>query len=259
MRNIYLAASVVFSLASLTISAQAQATQPYDWSGTYVGGTMGFLKGRATTDVSTSDSFPGSYFTPPDPGQIAGEAHGNISQSRLEVGGFGGFGYQFDQLYLGLEANVSSLRFDGSRSSGAIYLSNAAAGFTNELSVRANWQAMLRARLGWVQDRWLTYVAGGVAATRIKMDASFSDDFIVGASGRATSKDTELGWTIGLGAEYALDNNWTIRGEYLYANYGKINTPAFVVNPAFPTLGNNLINSVDLNTQMLSVGVSYRF
>jgi outer membrane immunogenic protein len=88
LRNIYPAAAVVFYLASVTTSAQAQVTQPYNWSGAYVGGTMGLLKGRATTDVSTSDSFPGSYFTPPDPGQIAGEAHGNISQSRLEVGGF---------------------------------------------------------------------------------------------------------------------------------------------------------------------------
>ena len=31
---------------------------------------------------------------------------------------------------------------------------------------------------------------------------------------------TRVGWTIGAGAEYAITNNWTIKGEYLYYNLG---------------------------------------
>ncbi len=260
MRNISAISLAIIFIACLTSSAFAQTTQPFNWSGPYVGGTLSLVKSHATTDVSTSDSFPGSYFTPPDPEQIANTAHGNIKQSRLGLGGFGGVGRQFGKLYLGLEASISSLRFDGARSSGAIYISNPAGSFNNELSVRANSQAMLRTRLGWTHDRWMTYLTGGVAATRITMDASFSDNFLgAGASGQATSRETKLGWSMGFGGEYALSNNWVIRCEYSYVDYGRVNTSAFVTNPAFPALGNNLINSVDLNAQIFSVGISYRF
>jgi opacity protein-like surface antigen len=80
-----------------------------------------------------------------------------------------------------------------------------------------------------------------------------------GAFGRDSDNETKLGWVIGLGGEYALSESWTIRGEYLYADYGKVDTTALVTNPAFPTLANDLKSSVELKTQILSVGVSYRF
>ncbi len=32
---------------------------------------------------------------------------------------------------------------------------------------------------------------------------------------------TRYGWTIGAGAEYALTQNWFLRGEYLYIDLGK--------------------------------------
>ena len=34
---------------------------------------------------------------------------------------------------------------------------------------------------------------------------------------------TRVGWTIGAGAEYAVTNNITIKGEYLYADLGSQN------------------------------------
>jgi len=252
--------SLVFvGVLGVMTSAQAQTLQNYDWSGPYIGGSIGVAHSRTSFDASTSDGFPGSYFTTPDPEQIAGEADKSASQSRLSAGLFGGYGQQFDQLYLGIEAGVNSLSFDESSSSAGIYESNPA-NFNNKISVKADWQASLRARLGWAEKRWLAYLTGGVAATKIRMDATFSDDFSgAGAFGRNSDNETKLGWVIGLGGEYALNDSWTIRGEYLYADYGKADTTAVVTNPAFPTLANDLKSSVDLKTQILSVGVSYRF
>lgn len=225
-----------------------------------MGGTAGWVDARAKTRASTSDGFVGSYFTSPDPEQIAGEARGGVSQSSMAIGGFGGVGQQFGNLYVGVEASVNSMRFDETRSSGAVYLSNAAGTFVNTVSVKTHGQATLRARLGWIHDRFLTYVTGGVAAARVKMDASFSDNFLgTGASGRDTNKETRLGWVVGLGSEYALSDRWTIRADYLYADYGKIDTSAVITNPVFPALSNHLDNSIDLKTRMFSVGLSYRF
>lgn len=260
MRNFSHATFSVFGIVGLMTCIQAQASPSHSWSGAYLGGNIGVAAGRATTESSTSDGFPGSYFTHPDPEQIAGEANGSSSKSSLAAGLFGGYGQQFGNLYLGVEASVSSLSFDESYSSGAVYLSNPDGTFTNKLSVTADWQAMLRTRLGWAQDRWLAYVTGGVAASQIELDASFSDNFLgVGAAGRDANKETKLGWVAGLGGEYALSRDWTIRGEYLYVDYGRVSTSAVISNPAFPTFGNVLKSSVDLSVQTLTIGMSYQF
>ncbi|MGC1557609.1 MAG: outer membrane beta-barrel protein, partial [Methylovirgula sp.] len=31
------------------------------------------------------------------------------------------------------------------------------------------------------------------------------------------------GWTAGAGVEYAIDNNWSIRAEYRYTDFGRVN------------------------------------
>uniref|UniRef100_UPI0013D4EDB3 outer membrane protein n=1 Tax=Acinetobacter nosocomialis TaxID=106654 RepID=UPI0013D4EDB3 len=51
------------------------------------------------------------------------------------------------------------------------------------------------------------------------------------------------------GVEYAITQNWTVRGEYLYANYGSktFSTPAGVTP------------SVSLQTHKFRLGVNYLF
>lgn len=256
MRKLFLALGAL----GLLSGAHAETSPVRNWSGLYLGGTAGMAEGRAHTGASTSDGFTGSYFTSPDPEQIAAESDRKATQSRWAGGLFGGYGRQFDKLYVGAEASINSLNFDETQTSGAVYQSNPAGKFSNRLSVKADWQATLRARVGWAQDKWLAYVTGGVAAARLKLDAAFSDDFLgAGATGQDANKEIKLGWVLGLGGEYALSDSWTLRAEYLYADYGKVSTSAVVTNPAFPAFANTLQNSVELKTQTLSVGVSYRF
>jgi len=56
-------------------------------------------------------------------------------------------------------------------------------------------------------------------------------------------------------AEWWLDNPWRV---FSYADYGDVDTTAFVSNPA-QTLGNDLKSSVGLTTQVFSLGLSYHF
>lgn len=260
MRTFPLTALGIFGLINLMTCAQAQTPVTRDWSGAYLGGSVGGSEGRAKTDAETSDGFTGSYFTPPDPEQIAAAADGTLSQSSLSGGLFGGFGRQFGNLYLGVEASANSLSFDETQTSGEVYLSNATGAFSQELSVKADWQATLRARLGWAQERWLAYVTGGAAVAQIRLDASFRDNFLgPGARGHSSSKETKLGWVVGLGGEYALSDRWTVRGEYLYADYGKVDTSATVTSPVFPLLANTLESSAKFKTQTVSLGMAYRF
>jgi outer membrane immunogenic protein len=57
------------------------------------------------------------------------------------------------------------------------------------------------------------------------------------------------GWTVGAGIEYALDNNWHLKAEYLYADYGN-KTVSY-------DQGKGIRSNITTNT--VRVGLSYRF
>jgi len=97
-----------------------------------------------------------------------------------------------------------------------------------------------RTRLGYAPGPWLFYGTGGLAwahnrfrevAPAIRFDA---DQFYVG-------------WTVGGGVEYAFAPRWSVKAEYLYANFHE-NRDAF---EAFP-------RTIDPTTSAVRVGLNYR-
>ena len=71
---------------------------------------------------------------------------------------------------------------------------------------------------------------------------------------------TRVGWTVGGGVEYALTNNWTIKGEYLYANLGSSSFTS-VGNAAAATFfpGVYASGKVNYNASIFRAGVNYKF
>lgn len=137
------------------------------------------------------------------------------------LGAYAGANWQSNNFVFGLEADVTH-----PWSNGDIY----------GLELDVEWQASLRVRLGYAMDRLLIYGAGGVATSRVKVDATPA--FVV--------KDTFTGWTLGGGAEYALNQNWTTRLEYRYSDYG---SSGFGLG----------IGEFKLTGHALRVGVGYKF
>jgi outer membrane immunogenic protein len=76
----------------------------------------------------------------------------------------------------------------------------------------------------------------------------------------ATFSKTKAGWTIGAGAEAGLWDNWTVKAEYLYAQFdGETVAGSFtggVGAPRAATLSNSL-SAVHLH--VARVGLNYRF
>lgn len=138
------------------------------------------------------------------------------------VGGLhAGYNYQMGQFVAGLEGDVNATSFDGSAFNGGYY------------SSRENIDGSFRGRLGIAWDRALLYGTGGLAI------AGFNNTYdYTGYS------NTRLGWTVGGGIEYALDNNWSVRGEYRYTDFGTTHDGRF----------NN--NQTDNRVQL---GISYKF
>jgi outer membrane immunogenic protein len=181
----------------------------YSWTGFYAGINAGY--GFAKSDWTG----PGTAGSTKPKGALAGATLGYNLQTGSWVWGIEG---DFD---------YSWVKGSDSAGTGAC----AAPG----CETRNNWLATARGRLGYAGwDRWLPYITGGAAFGSIKTTT---------AAGVADSK-TRLGWTVGLGLEYAVLTNWTAKIEYLYADLGTTTTTAADV-----TFKENLVR----------VGLNYRF
>ena len=72
----------------------------------------------------------------------------------------------------------------------------------------------LRGRAGFAADQALLYVTGGVAFTH-------SDYSVIGAGANIDDSFSRIGYVVGGGIEYAMDDAWSMKAEYLYVNFGK--------------------------------------
>ena len=156
----------------------------FTWTGLYLGGQIGYAWGTDTLTV-----FPFGFGTNFTPNGVVGGAHI-------------GYNLQLNQFVAGLEGDVEGTGISRNFSPGGpIY----------NTSVPV--QGSIRARLGVAFDRALLYATGGAAF------AGF-DTSVTGFPGFDQNSTTRAGWTIGGGIEYALTNNWSIRAEYRYADFG---------------------------------------
>lgn len=98
------------------------------------------------------------------------------------------------------------------------------------------WFGTVRGRVGYAFNSVLLYGTGGLAFGALKAQLP----------GGLSETNTSAGWTIGAGAEFALNQNWSAKVEYLYIDLSEKN---------FLTTG--MSNGYQFST--VRVGVNYRF
>jgi outer membrane immunogenic protein len=210
----------------------------FTWTGVYVGGQIGYA--WATQNADFGDSF-GLF------------ASANYNSSGVIGGAHVGYNLQLTQFVIGLEGDVDGSSISKTISGAAFPLGGTLGLVSTTLNTNANVQGSIRGRVGYAWDRVLIYATGGVAFAGINSDLWTSTLF--GTSYDAAS-NTRVGWTVGGGLEYAVTNNWSIRAEYRYANFGQ-----YTVYPVnFAALGDSgaFINR-HLTENRVQVGFSYKF
>lgn len=252
MRN-FIAISAVVLLNCGAEGAQAQA--PVDWSGFRVGGHVGAVQGESGTSATVLPG--GTYFTGADFTQLPRAGDGSLSQWQPTGGIAGGYDKQFGRWVLGIELSANTLYFDDQRTVTQNYITQPASQFTLHQSVKADWMASVRPRIGGAFDDWLVYVTGGPAITRITLDTSIGDNFNGGMYGRNSTTVVKVGWAAGFGGEYALDRSWSLSAQYLFTTFGEVDSRTRVDNPGDGT--SVLNNSAELQTHLMLLGVNYRF
>jgi opacity protein-like surface antigen len=99
-------------------------------------------------------------------------------------------------------------------------------------------------------DRWLPFVTGGLAVGSYKHTT-----VDIPGGPYADVKDTITGYTLGAGAEYAVTDNWMVRGEYRFADFGRHPSRRHFISDGAP-LGPE---EIELTTHDLRIGIAYKF
>ncbi|CAA6604170.1 Outer-membrane immunogenic protein [Rhodospirillaceae bacterium LM-1] len=246
-----LVASLIVGLSSGAVLAQSQTA--IDWSGFYVGGLLGGTNTQAHAKTIVGVS---KYLDATDAKQMARAGNNNLVQERPAGALLGGYGKQFGNVLVGIEASANTLFLDDEHTTSEVYDTVPTARFVLKQSVKADWMATLRPRLGWAQDNWLGYVTGGAAVTRLRLDTLFSDNAFNGFS-QSSDKKYVAGWSLGLGGEYALGNDWSLRGEYLYTRFGQLKSSSETTSTN--NSGGSLAHLAEFEAHGVMAGLTYRF
>ncbi|ABD86470.1 outer membrane protein [Rhodopseudomonas palustris] len=154
-------------------------------------------------------------------GYAWGDVHNSATEPSGVAGGVqAGYNWQSGQFVYGLEGDIAITGADDTFASWK---------FSNP------WFGTVRGRAGYSFDNLLVYATGGLAFGELK-----------GERFGQSNSSTNAGWTIGAGAEFGLNQNWSAKVEYLYVDLGGSN---------FSITG--VQNSYQFG--ILRVGVNYHF
>jgi outer membrane immunogenic protein len=189
----------------------------FTWTGLYLGGQIGY--GWATDTLTV---YPWGFGTNYAPNGVVGGAHV-------------GYNLQINQFVSGLEGDVEGTGINNSFSPGGVL-------YQTQIPV----QGSIRARLGVAFDRVLLYATGGAEF------AGFTTTY-TGLISSEQNSTTRTGWTVGGGIEYAVTDNWSVRGEYRYTDFGHLTD----ATPLLFGLGSTATHHETENA--VRAGFSYKF
>lgn len=167
-------------------------------------------------------------------------------------GATGGWNWQARCTVFGIEADVS---WSGVKASATYFDDTATGGDTLSISSKLQAFGTVRTRGGVVVDNLLLYVTGGLAIANFRRTSSLSDDdgeTLVTET--LSSKKTRLGWTAGVGTEWAWGNNWSIKSEFLYMQFAQNNESFFS-----PMLGRTVTFANQDSVWVSRIGLNYRW
>jgi outer membrane immunogenic protein len=202
----------------------------FSWTGFYIGADVGY--GWAT---SSGLGF-NAAFTPG-----SGPAY-SYHPSGVMGGGFVGGNYQFDKVVVGVEADWQAASL--SANSGQIFN---AFGTGYLFSTKITDYGSVRGRLGLALDRWMIFGTAGAAWG--SWSTSYSG-FGAPSPFYTNTVNEHMGWTAGAGVEYAVTNNWLLRGEYRYTD---LRTSSYVSATA------NAADANHVTVNDIRFGVAYKF
>jgi outer membrane immunogenic protein len=254
MRRQFLLASV----GAIAIAGSAFAAEPlpppppppiFSWTGLYLGVQVGYAWDQdsitSTSAVPTTATVPTHLFV----SSLSDSPDGVIGGLHL------GYNLQINQWVAGIEGTVDGTSATETRFGALGFASALGVPHSPILATLNEYSAVqgsIRLRAGIAFDRVLLYATGGAAFAGISTDYSTGTPVFL----QESDSKTRSGWTVGGGIQYAVTNNWSIRAEYRYSDFGHtIDYPFAVLISPFDLL--SVQHHVTQN--QVQFGISYKF
>lgn len=281
MKRLLVAVTLMIAAHSAAHSADLVRKAPpapvSNWSGWYAGLNVG--GGWANTDVgyAPNDALMSFVFSAPNFFPLS--TNGDRNRSSGALGGIQvGYNYQFAPRWVaGFEADFQGAGIDGRGTTS--YLVGQVSTSTSQ---GIDYFGTVRARLGYLaNDRLLIYATGGFAYAQLNNAASTvtNTGFAGGLAGpngvvytfscgslnaapdlcfSGASNGITPGWTAGGGLEYALGQKWSVKGEYLFAQFKEtVNVVAVTAAPGSTPASYSANFTTNLN--IVRIGLNYKF
>jgi outer membrane immunogenic protein len=255
MKKILLATTAALTLAAGSAGAADLARPVYkaapppppacaQFGGFYVGGQVGYAK----YDHSWSDKDAWA-------GAVDDDLVGDRRNSKGGVAGGLGGGYNWQS---GCTVFGVSVDYNWSSINAAnIYTDGELPAPTDTLTVSSKLQGFgtLQARTGIVVDNLLLYVTGGLAFANFNREWTLFNDGN-GLTEVFSQRRWRWGGVVGVGTEWAINQNWSIKSEFLYMAFERdeVNFLSVIHNPGV----NQRFESQD-SVWVSRIGVNYRF
>ena len=224
-----------------------------NWTGFYVGAFDGYKFGSTGVDLSLGGDW---NFRPEDRNVVEAHALDNLDANGAEAGGLIGYNYEFTNNWVvGLEAAGGYLWLRNSDESG-IFHTPATGDFNIKTSFKTHYLVTIGPRIGYAFGKWLPYVTGGLAIGDLDLFQRIRGlTYFFEEGGKQI--ETNVGWMVGGGLEYALTAHWSARAQYQYVDLGEID---FNHSPGFGGVSNFIGNSeANLREHNASIAIIYKF
>jgi outer membrane immunogenic protein len=270
MHRTLLAAAVLALSSSFALAAdipvpvyRAPVMAPVaTWTGFYAGLNGGYTWGRQSVDPTVLSEACDNPLGCPQILALLSTGR-KISPNSFTGGLQFGYNQQYGNVLFGLESDIDYLRLNGSFAYGPTRPSPQPITGAGTGSVTTSWVATFRPRLGWVADRLLVYVTGGLAFT----DQHNRETAIVVVNGQISgpigsfdlSSSSNIGAVVGAGVEYAFTNQWSVKAEYLHFDFATVRATAGVIGGTGGFDGAFMNSSWHLTADTVRVGINYHF
>ncbi len=250
MRKLLLASSaLVFAGSAFAADLPARlptkappvvAAVPYTWTGCYVGGHVGAGWDR----TKFTDQSPGQLLAPP------GASIGVNSDAGVLGGVQAGCDYQFaGNWVIGFGGDIAWTDIHGVANDPFFVGKN---GAPVPISTRTEAIASVTGRVGYAWDRFLVYGKGGGAWAHDKYSISNLNCILVTCN--LNGSTDRIGWTAGVGVEWAFAPNWSALVEYNHYGFG--NKGITFTDPAVAAV---VVYNARQDIDVIKVGINYRF
>jgi outer membrane immunogenic protein len=217
MKRILLATTAFVALAAGSASAADMAVKARplppppppcaQFGGFYIGGNVGWgyynynYHDKGNLVQTIDDDLP---------------VNARLSDDRWNGGVQGGYNWQSRCTLFGIEADYSWTRLGRSET-----FSDGDGGTEDSIVLESRLKSFgtVRARTGIIVDNVLVYVTGGLAYARFNRSLTVNEDGPPAVSATFSADRSRWGWTAGVGTEWAMWDNWSLKSEFLYMRF----------------------------------------